>query len=95
MFSGAGKFRINYNFEKPILFNVYRIKTANDCDYRDPKDWTVLVTEVNPETGIVNEVDKIVSEIDDEVSRPRFTSKYYHVENPVWVTKITLEITAA
>lgn len=40
-------------------------------------------------------MDKIVSEIDDEEPRGRLDSKSYHVDNPVWVTKITLEITAA
>ena len=82
-----------YAFKKPILFNAYRIKTGNDCEHRDPKDWTVMVTDVDPETDIVNEVDKIVSEIDDEEPRGRLTTKTYKIEYPVWVSKITLEVT--
>ena len=54
-----------------------------------------MVTDVDPETGAVNEVDKIVSEIDDEEPRGRYQSKTYHVEVPLWVIKITLEITKA
>ena len=72
------------------MFNAYRIRTANDCEDRDPKDWTVQVTDVDPTSGNVNEVDKIVSEIDDEDPRGRLEMKQYTVENPVWVTKITL-----
>ena len=54
-----------------------------------------MVTDVDPETEVINEVDRRVSEIDDEETRERLEMKIYKVENPVWVTKITLEITKA
>ena len=94
-FSGSGKLRLIYTFLKPILFNAYRIKTANNNPDRDPKEWTIYVTEVDEQTETVQEVDKIVSEIDDEEPRARLEMKIYGNENAVWVNKITLEITAA
>ena len=77
------------------MFNAYRIRTANDYENRDPKDWTIQVTDVDPITANINEVDKIVSEVEEEEPRGRLEMKSYLVDNPVWVIKITLEVTKA
>ena len=72
------------------MFNAYRIRTANDCEDRDPQDWTVTVDTVDPLTN-----NHIASQVEGEAPRGRLETKSYLVENLVWVTKITLEVTKA
>jgi hypothetical protein len=86
-----GVFELTYRFEKPILIRGYILKTANDGNECDPKDWTVDCR------NIADNVSTVISTVNDESDRDRLAEKQYRIDSSVgdiWTDRISIKVTA-
>ena len=87
----TGTLELTYTYEHPVLVRGYILKTANDDQDSDPKDWKIVCTNVETNEEIE------IHCVEGEEARDRDTEKEYRIADeklPLWTDKITIRVSA-
>ena len=82
---------LKYEFIKPIMLKGYCIQVT-DQPARRPTEWTVTITESDPQTGQCHQHDLLIQKEHDVSDREPWEMRTYIFKQAKWVKEISLQV---